>query len=81
MIVNKWNFPKHRYEPVEVDDSRNNMLIALMGESVCINCGELITYDNSYTSKQWHDELGIGFHVCESCKLVEIELQQKYPPE
>jgi len=47
----------------------------------CINCGKELTYGESYTSHQFHDQRGFGFAECEDCYydyMPEYLRQKKY---
>jgi len=39
----------------------------------CASCGNKIKYGDSYTSRQIHTELGIGFAVCYECYKKEFK--------
>ena len=69
MILSKWNYKKHTYEPYEVSDKWNCKLYSEeMEETVnCPHCGKEIRYGDSYTSLEIHNDMGFGFAVCEKC--------------
>lgn len=79
MLVQKWDFEKHEYEPHVVDDKLHVVLITEdMNEIVnCINCEKAMTFGESYTSKQYHTSVGLGYPVCENCYDVERKLDEK----
>ena len=39
----------------------------------CASCGKEIKYGDSYTSRQIHTEIGIGFAVCSECYEKELK--------
>ena len=43
----------------------------------CPHCGDLIEYGDSYTSLEFHTEMGFGYAVCESCYELELERKLK----
>jgi len=73
LIISKWDFEKHEYEQVEnpyastitfdADDDQE--------EIQCANCGKRILRGESMVSKQWHDNIGFGYPVCEECHIAE----------
>lgn len=82
MIVQKWNFKKHEYETISVDDItfHSPLYTTNMGERVnCINCKKDTVFGACYTSRQYHDNNGFGFGypVCEECYKKEVELDLK----
>lgn len=77
MVVNKWNFKTREYEKVEIPDNRKIGLYSNnMNEIVqCINCGNELRFGDSYTSRQYHTEIGFGYCVCNSCYEKEWKLE------
>ena len=69
MILNKWNYKKHTYEPYKIPDDWNCKLYSEnMSEIInCPHCGKKIKFGNSYTSLEIHNHIGLGFAVCEEC--------------
>jgi len=72
--IRKWDFEKHEYERVE-----NKYGAVLITEPFdvdkiirCTNCGIDITVGDSMVSKQWHDNIGLGFPVCVECHQIEL---------
>ena len=39
----------------------------------CASCGKEIKYGDSYTSRQIHTEIGVGFAVCSECYEKELK--------
>ena len=78
ITMRKWNFPLHEYEIVKNEWS----LILAPPESTttrCANCKESLLVDISYSSIQWHNNVGFGFPVCEKCHDAEFKLREKHP--
>jgi len=75
MILNKWNYKKHIYEPYEIPDEWNCKTYSTDMEEIinCPHCGKEIKYGNTYTSKEIHTEMGFGYGVCEDCYNKEWE--------
>lgn len=68
-VLKKWNHEKHDYEPFEVDEDWKLVLFTNdMNEiTTCPHCGKNILYGESYTSKEIHTEMGMGYPVCGKC--------------
>ena len=65
-MTKKWDFFNHEYE--EVENTPGIPLVADLDEYIqCANCHDPLLYGDSYTSKQWHNEVGLGYSVCEKC--------------
>ena len=75
--IRKWNFEKHEYNEVENKYGAKLALIedpSELDEIIkCTNCGEEITVGVSMTSKQYHNDFGLGFPVCVACYKREWE--------
>lgn len=69
MIVNKWNFKTKEYEKVEIPDNRKICLYSNnMNETIqCISCGNELKFGDSYASRRYHTEMGLGYCVCHNC--------------
>ena len=75
MILNKWNVKKHTYEPYEIPDEWNCPLYSEYLDQIvnCPQCGKELQYGNTYTSKEIHNNIGLGYGVCEKCYQEEWE--------
>lgn len=75
MILNKWNVKKHTYEPYEIPDEWNSPLYCEDMTKVvnCVQCGMKLSYGETYTSKEVHNGIGLGYGVCEKCYQEEWE--------
>lgn len=79
MKINKWNFLTKEYDQVEIPNNRNISLYSNdMNQIIqCVNCGKEIRFGDSYTSRQYHSEMGFGYCVCDQCYKKEWELELK----
>lgn len=79
IYVNKWDFKTHKYKKVEKPYGNCKTYSNDMDEIVnCISCGKLIKFGETFTSRQWHTNIGFGYGVCELCYQKEWELERKY---
>lgn len=69
MILQKWNYKKHKYEDYEIPDEWNVKTYANGMEEIinCCQCGKKLKFGDSYTSLEVHTEMGFGYSVCEDC--------------
>lgn len=44
----------------------------------CIECGKKIKFGDSFTSMEYHTEIGFGYAVCEHCYNKEWERRRSY---
>lgn len=79
MILNKWNYDIHDYEPYEVPNEWNCKTYSSdMDEVVnCPHCGKSITFGSGYTSQEIHTEFGFGYAVCANCYEGEIKRRRR----
>lgn len=75
MILRKWNYLTHQYEPhIVPDDWHVTAYEADMEAKVnCACCGKQITHGQSYCSLEIHTHLGFGYDVCEGCYAEEMK--------
>lgn len=82
MLLRKWNYELHKYEPFESPAEVLKIYSEDMGERCdCANCGKIMTYGDGYTSRSIHNTVGFGFPVCSDCYEVERELELKHGRE
>ena len=69
MILQKWNYKKHKYEDYEIPDEWNVKTYGNDMEEIinCCQCGKKLKFGDSYTSLEVHTEIGFGYSVCEDC--------------
>ena len=68
MMLQKWNFKTHEYEPFESPAKVLSLYSEdMVAEVDCANCGKRISYGDSYTSRTIHNRIGLGYPVCEDC--------------
>ena len=75
MILRRWNYLTHSYEPHIVPDNWHvTTYEADMETKVnCACCGKQITHGDAYCSMEIHTHLGLGYDVCESCYAEEMK--------
>lgn len=80
MKINKWNFKLEKYELFEIPNNRKVCLYSDDIEQViqCVNCGKELKVGESYTSLQYHSDMGFGYCVCDSCYQDEWALRRYY---
>lgn len=79
LLLQKWNFQTHTYEPFESPAIVLKIYSEDMDERCdCANCGKIMTYGDGYTSKTIHTEGGFGYPVCSECYEKEVEEDRKY---
>ena len=70
-MAQKWNPEKHEYEPYDLP--KGAMLLTDMDTTVsCAQCGKRLKFGSCFTSKQVHNNFGLGYGVCESCYQKEL---------
>jgi hypothetical protein len=76
-ILRKWNPNTRQYEPYRIPDSYHvSTWETDMATPVnCAQCGTVLPFGETYTSRQVHTEHGFGFGVCEEC--YERELREE----
>lgn len=75
MILQKWNYEKHKYEPYEIPNEwRVSCYEPNMKKIVnCCQCGKEVLYGETFTSHEVHTIHGFGYSVCEECYEKENE--------
>ena len=79
MEINKWNYKKHIYEKCMIPEGWNcKTYSSNMDEIVnCPHCGKELSFGETYTSMEFHTEMGFGYGVCEECYSHEKERRFK----
>lgn len=70
MILNKWNYKTHDYEPLKIPKDWNCKTYSYdMDEIVnCPSCGESLRFADTFCSLEIHTNIyGFGYGVCEKC--------------
>lgn len=79
MVLNKWNYEKHRYEPYEIPNSWKVPIICDLDNIVnCPQCGKELKYGDTFTSLEIHTGVGFGYGVCDKCYQEEWKRRKKY---
>lgn len=74
MKARKLNFIKNEYQEVEINEAWYCPLLEEVKDKEkinCVNCGKLIKYCDSYSSKQYKGIYEVSFKVCADCHTVE----------
>ena len=79
-MIGRWNYITREYDPYEIPDNWNVKLYSLdMDEIInCTSCGKEVTYGECYTSFELHNDVGLGYPVCQECYDEEIKRKIKY---
>ena len=79
MILRKWNCRTHKYEDYEIPDKwKVSLMESDMNVMVnCPHCGKKIRFGETYTSRQFHNWVGLGLGVCEKCYEKEWEEERE----
>lgn len=77
MQVNKWDFEKHKYKKTKINDKCSKYEENLDTIIKCANCNKDIKFGESFTSLQYHDNIGFGYGVCADCYKNENYLRWK----
>lgn len=72
MMAEKWNCTTHEYEPYELPEG-SSLLEPQNAVIVCAHCGKELEFQNTYSSLEIHNELGLGYAVCFDCHFGEVE--------
>jgi hypothetical protein len=77
MLLDKWNYSTHKYEPFE-SPARVTTLYSedMVAEVDCAECGKRMPFGDGYTSRRIHNKFGFGYPVCEGCYAKEDEAKK-----
>lgn len=74
MLLKKWNYQTGEYDPFESPATVLSLYSEdMLAEVDCASCGERMTYGDGYTSKEIHNNFGLGYPVCENCYEEEVK--------
>ena len=73
--MNKWDYELHQYVKFLIPAEWKVVLACdEMDEKVnCCQCGKEVEFGNTYSSQEFHNEIGFGYAVCEECHEKEME--------
>lgn len=79
MIIGRWNYATHSYDPYDVPI---DWTIVLYTDDMdlpinCTNCGKDMVFGDGYTSRELHNPYGLGYPVCEECYEAETKRKQE----
>lgn len=83
-FLQRWDYDLHEYQLFMIPADWNVSIGGGddMDEIInCPTCGKELKLGDSYTSKEVHTNIGIGFCVCEKCYDEEWERRRKYRDE
>lgn len=72
--MKRWNPKKRKYEEYKIPRCWHTPLYSENIDEIvnCARCGSQLSYGKCYTSKQIHNEFGLGYPVCEKCYENEV---------
>lgn len=78
-VLQRWNYERHEYEPHFIPDEWEVSLYETdMSKIVnCARCGEAVVYEDTFSSREIHNFLGMGYAVCERCYREEFQRRVK----
>lgn len=78
IMVGRWNFEKHCYEPWLISGNAALTKPNLDDMVDCCECGKKVRIGDTYTSLRVHNTFGLGYAVCDKCYEKEWEERRKY---
>ena len=72
MIAGKWNYEAKTYDPYELPEGTILYTEDMETMIRCAQCSRSIKYGESYTSKEIHTSIGLGYPVCNDCYQEEV---------
>lgn len=74
MILHRWDYKTHTYQPFESPAKETAVYSEDMNRPVdCGQCGKSMTFGDGYTSREIHNDYGLGYPVCSPCYDKETE--------
>lgn len=67
MKAQKWDWHKHEYEPYDLPEGSVMYHHDMDKKVTCAQCGKEITFGDSYSSWEIHNNIGLGYSVCDDC--------------
>lgn len=78
-LLQRWNYTTREYEPFISNAEKLILYTQDMDLEInCPNCCKPLIYGDSYTSKEIHNNSGLGFPVCPTCHIFEMIRDRKY---
>lgn len=73
-MLRRWNYETHEYD---VFISPSDFLVLVTDnmdlEIGCACCGKHLLFGETYTSKEIHNDSGLGYPICDVCHTQEYE--------
>lgn len=76
MLAQKWNVKTKKYAPYELPKGCFLFTFNLEDDVACAQCGTTKTFGECFTSKEVHNNIGLGFPVCGGCYDLEINREK-----
>lgn len=79
-VLMRWDYKKHQYKKILRDSKWLYKTFSFSDKTKvnCCNCNKCIQFGDSYTSLEYHNDLGIGYAICDRCYNKELERRKKY---
>lgn len=75
-LANKWIYSQKRYVPYLLPPRSATYCSDHNEDICCAQCGKLMHFGDSYTSKEIHSSMGFGYGVCLECYENEIAAER-----
>lgn len=77
IVAHKWDFMKHKYDPVLLPNTCKTYADDLDEIVTCPSCGKKLPMGETYTSRRFHTPVtAFGYGVCHEC--YEQEWDEEY---
>lgn len=67
----KWDEDAEKYDDVEISDEASLYEEDMDKVVACANCGQPKAFGECYTSRVYHNKVGLGYAVCPACHYKE----------
>lgn len=71
--VQKWNVSSRQYEEYELPEGCCLYSDDLTAITNCAQCGKEQQFGMCFTSREVHNNIGLGYPVCSNCYELEVE--------
>lgn len=71
MKAQKWNNETRKYSECELPEKTFLFSDNMDADVACAQCGKMIKYGESFTSREIHSKHGLGYPVCNNCYEIE----------
>lgn len=77
-VVGKWNYDLQGYESYELPEFATNYETNMDMIIHCAQCGHPAIFGQCFTSKEVHNDIGMGYSVCPQCHNEERKRQEAF---